>query len=221
MILPGWGGGGAVMTRTPELSFLQLTKDGSNASSYSITSVNFGTAAADREIIIAVFWRGDGTTRTLNSATIGGVTATIHLQNADPDDTNPEHAALISARVPTGTSGTVALTMSGNCFGAGIATYRAQRLTSRTPHATDTDDNDILSFSIDVPHRGFVIAAGMFSATTAGTVTGATEDYDEQDADNVRRFLGGSASELDKETGRSVSVNGGSGNAAGVCASWI
>jgi hypothetical protein len=105
--------------------FLQATADNGNLTTYTFTGVNFGSADANRRIVIGVLARASAIGRTVSSATIGGVSATILSQQ----DLNLSGAgynvhAYLTADVPNGTSGTVAITLAAGALRLQIATYR-------------------------------------------------------------------------------------------------
>ena len=120
-----------------------------------------------------------------NSATIGGVAATIHAQTT----TGPTSAqldtgiAIISALVPTGTTAAVALTFNNTVARTSLGIYRAINEVNASPHATMTDNtlsSNVNSGTINIPGTGMLVA-GSTAATTAGqanTWTGATETVD-------------------------------------------
>ena len=194
------------------LSYLQTSSSTLDSSGVvTISSQNFGTAASDRYIFCGVTWSSDGSGYTLDSATIGGVSATIHVQTEDPAGYG---SAIISAPVPSGTSGDIVLTFNQASIAARAHAYRVTGLGSQTAHDTDSDIDDVVSMSLNIPDGGFALGCARFQSTSAITTTGLTEDFDTSGA------VSGSASTLASETGRTISFDGGTGNAAGVCASF-
>src|SRR4051812_18535293 len=87
-------------------TFVAATSSAPSLATHTYAGVNFGTADATRRIIVQVAWNAIA---TLSSATIGGVAATTHVNGLGP---NLEKISFISALVPTGTSGTIAITFS-------------------------------------------------------------------------------------------------------------
>jgi hypothetical protein len=203
------------------LAFLQATANTANQTTYNFTSQNFGDAAATREIIAAVHWYTVADAETLDSASIGGASATIHVQNNDDLGGAFVGSAIISASVPIGTSGTISVTFSAQCFGAAIGAYRVINLSSTTPHHTASDDDDVINMSLNIPDNGVFVACAMFSTAGAVTTAGMTEDFDDA-IDTDVQYVGGSATGLAAETGRALSFDGtvASSGAAGVAASW-
>jgi hypothetical protein len=105
--------------------FLQATADNGNLTTYTFTGVNFGAADANRRIVIGVLLRAGGIGRTVSSATIGGVSATIlNQQDLNLSGAGYNVHAYLTADVPTGSSGTVAITLAAGAVRLQIATYR-------------------------------------------------------------------------------------------------
>ena len=196
------------------LSYLQTSSSTLDSSgTVTISSQNFGAAAVDRYIFCGLTWSSDGDGYTLDSATIGGVSATIHVQNEDGVAIG-YGSAIISAPVPSGTSGDIVLTFNQASISVRAHAYRVTGLSSQTEFDTDTDDDDIVSMSLNIPFGGFTLGCASFSSTNAITTTGLTEDFD------TSGEVSGSSSDLAIETGRTISFNGGTGDAAGACASF-
>lgn len=78
-------------------------------------TMNFGEADSTRRVVIALSWNAQTTDRWVNSATIGGVSATVVQSTAT--NGSWERSAIIYASVPTGTSGTVSVTFNGAISG--------------------------------------------------------------------------------------------------------
>lgn len=114
-----------------DLRFVANDQSTSSGTTRTFTAANFGAAQADRLIIAIVGW-GLGGATDLQSATIGGVAATIAIQN----DGSNVGQAIIYAAVPTGTSGDIALTWVGSVSRSSVAVYRLTGQQSNTPYAT-------------------------------------------------------------------------------------
>lgn len=203
---------------------------------YSFASVDFGDARADRRIFVAVHWWEGFPHETVSSATIGGVAATIHIQDGHSGGSTGFGCAIISAVVPTGTSGTIVITTSdnSNIGTVGINTFVTYGLASSSPFdtafaeasGTATDLTD----TINVPGGGFVLA--VFTSSTNATSktvtwTGVNEIYDEStpvfNFASVRCSAGISTG-LAAETGRTITADVSSNTAdagdAFVAISW-
>lgn len=191
--LIGFGAGGGNPTTC---TFLQLARNDSDLTTYTYAAQNFGTADARRYIIAAIGGRAN-VASTLDSVTIGGVTAT-QIANVTVGTTGI--AALFAAAVPTGTSGDVVLTFSGGMLRTGCALFSLlSDFDATVPTDAQTDNtlstND-LSVSLSVPVGGVVIACNHTNATSTATAwTGVTEDYDQASAENPGQgYSGGHAS---------------------------
>lgn len=189
------------------------TSSSSTTSPVSVASVPIGTASATRLVVCAVYWSTAGVARTLNSATIGGVAATIHVQKRDTSTIT--NVAIISATVTTGTTATVALTFSGNiAIGVEIESYSLDNLISTTPTATAsnaTSSATSVSTTINVPAAGIMIAGQFAGANTAQTFTstGAAMDSDTQMVAASARESSASGQNMAAATGQSVQFSSG------------
>lgn len=213
--LPGMGHGfiaGAAALPAVTVSLLSSGNGStSNLTTYSIGSVNFGAEEATRCIIIVSHTFAASNNTTLSSATIGGVAAIVAVSNGA---SGGNYGTAISiARVPTGTSGTVALTFAAGMSGVQFAVYRALNIISTT--AIDTDNggtgNGLDNMAVDVQVGGLVIA-GSTRNTGGNTWTGVTEDYDAADThldSAAGQVSGASLVPVATETARAITNNGG------------
>lgn len=167
-VVVGGGGGGSILT------WLDWDTLINNAASYSFTSKTLGVANANRRIVVVARHATSGP--NITACTVAGITAT-QLQNAGEN-------YLFIADVPTGTSGTIALTLDGTTANMSISWYRLI-----TSNATPTFDDreDITSggtqdadLSVTVPSGGAFVAHSYVEDTSdrAATWTSATEDLD-------------------------------------------
>lgn len=194
----------------PVLTALGATIDGSNTSNYSHTGVSFGVASSGRYLyFLAGGQSSSAATRTISSATIGGVTATVLAEIGDSGSGNDTHCALIAAAVPTGTSGTVAINYSGSALNNAIYGWAITGLKNPlTPEATPTDTDNAIDVDVNTLRDGIVIGGAFSGQNVAFTTTGLTEDYDNT-VDNSRRLAAASASRVSPETPRNVSFSQG------------
>lgn len=114
-----------------DLRFVANDQSTTSGTTQTFSNESFGGAQTDRLIIAVVGWGLAGAT-DLQSATIGGIAATIAVQN----DGSNVGQAIIYAAVPTGTSGNIALTWVGSVSRSSIAVYRLTGQQSNTPYAT-------------------------------------------------------------------------------------
>jgi hypothetical protein len=154
----------------------------------SWTTVNFGAEEDTRRIYCTVHTRIATASNSIVSATIGGVSATIHAQQSATFVGADQLCGIISAAVPTGASGTVAVTFAGAPQDPTVS----QRLylgVYRVQGQTAVDDTDIASGSaaatgtrtLDPTVVGGAIICGITGASGAGascTWTSAVEDFD-------------------------------------------
>lgn len=170
---PGWFPAGAAAAGGPDLSVVSTDTDATNTGQYTFSNVPFGAAASDRLLIIAL---GGGSTVgpiTLLSVTIAGATATIHAQANNSANTRNGHAAVASALVAAGTSGTIVITWDDGGGGAMLDTayalYRVTGLQSATPTDTATASGGSPTMSIDRANNGFIVAAASAQGASFNT----------------------------------------------------
>lgn len=205
------------------LSYLQQASSTSDLNSYTFSSQNLGAASADRYIIVSIQTRDSGTgAKTINSVTVGGVSATITVQKQGVDAaTNSTVAGLAIALVPSGTTGDVVVTFSEVVLRCSIALYAATGLTSATPTDTGSSNASNPTYDIDVAAGGFAIGAISDANGTSVVWTGITENFDT----TVETFLlvsGAAATFATQQTNLTLTatITGTADNPAGVFASW-
>jgi hypothetical protein len=190
-LFPVGGGFGTSAGSSPDLSFLDIGFSGSIKTTHTFTDVDFGSAEATRVIIVCVGGRAENTGLTVASATIGGVSAAIAIQ-ATHDSTGCAITAILTASVPTGSSGSVAVTFSGNVNNCSIGVYRALNLSSNTPDATASDNtpsSGVVDLNVNTTSGGIAIATSVpRTGGSSCTQVGVTEDFD-----FAQGFAGGSA----------------------------
>lgn len=157
-------------------------------SSYTFSGLSIGPTGSNRLVVVAVGWTNStGIARTVSSATIGGVSATIQCQINDAASTAPG-VAVLSAFVPTGTTATVVVNFSGNNRNCIVATYSAYNVASGTATDTDTSISGVIagtsgstSVTSTVSTDGFIVASGLASSFDTTTITfsaGVSEDFE-------------------------------------------
>lgn len=163
------------------------TADAENpGSGHTFSGVSIGAAQADRRVVVGVHWETSGATElTLDSASIGGIAATIHRQSSHSGGSTGLGSAIISAAVPSGTTGDIVVSFSGSLvIAVSIGVTRLIGLASGTPHATQSLRGagvTTVSGSISVPANGVLVMVGTGSTNTTSapiTFTGGTERYD-------------------------------------------
>lgn len=154
-----------ILPPVPSWVFTGTAEDDTALTTYSFASFPFGPPSPDRVIIICIHG-GGGTGVTLSSGTIGGVAATIAAQDVN----NNKLSAIMSAVVPTGISGTVALTFNAaksRAAIAGVAAYNLRSAVARDVQNINNASASSLSVSPKVFARGLVF--GVFTQGNTGT----------------------------------------------------
>lgn len=170
--LTGFGGGGPERSVT----FLQETVDGNALSTYTFSSVNLGSPATNRTIVVGVAVSSGGTP-TSATVTIGGVSATVVGTISDADMVD-SMSLIAYATVATGTSGDVEVVVDATCRVCRIYTYRVIA-TSFSVSNLYTDNGASLSQSVSVSSGGSAIAVSACASSVAtATWTGAAEQAD-------------------------------------------
>ena len=113
--------------REPKIEYLGyvLRNNGSGSfSSQTFTGVGLGDPAEDREIFLLAGFRTSDA-RTISSASIAGVSCTVESLTSSAAASLAQMAVL-HARVPAGTSGDIAITLSGNVTALSAGVYRVE-----------------------------------------------------------------------------------------------
>lgn len=151
----------------------------SYADPLTFAATDLGEANDTRRIFVTIGFSGvGGAELTINSVTIGGVSATIHTQDTNRHSGNSSlwANAIVSAVVPTGTTGDIVIDWSGASNGTvTIGVFRAVGLVGGI---IDADSGHNVgagsghSISVNVPAEGVIISmAGGKCAGSATTVT--------------------------------------------------
>lgn len=146
------------------ISFLQAVVDTANASVYTFSSQNLGTAAADRYIVVALNSRMAGSP-TSTSVTVGGVSATLVVEQWFSGC----YSSLWIAAVPTGATGDIVATFGAGQVRAFYGAWRLDDLASATASDTDTSTAHPHAGTLDIPVDG--VGIGSVIATDAVTMT--------------------------------------------------
>lgn len=194
----------------PTLTYV-TTVDGV-LSTPNTTAVNasVGAAFASRRVIVGVSARGVGA-RTISSATIGGVAATLH--GSPQTQGTAEFVQYISAIVPTGTTATIDVVWSGSrTVGPDafhIFTVDDDDLTSSTPTlaGASTAGATTLGNDINVSEGGFVILVATWNSGTTKTPIGSGETAITDVVYTQRYFMFYSGSNLSANAAWTGAVN--------------
>lgn len=164
-------------------TFLQATYDETDTSTYTYAAQNLGTASSDRKIIVAVHGRKSGANTTINSVTVGGISATIVVQDSN-NLSNSNTAGIAIASVPSGTTGNVVVVFGATMARSEIGLWSVVGLYNSTPTVTATSLTNDGTCTINVLAGGFVIGAGTV-ITQFTTWSNLTERYDDSVSSTV------------------------------------
>ena len=172
----GFGAGKAT------LEFTTSTYNASSLSTYTFSSQAIGTAAADRQIIVAICGFRSGTGDTVNSVTVGGeATVQAVIENAQTQVATAIHFGTLT----TGTTADIVVNWSvAQTNGCSISLYKA------TGMDTSVDDSGsdkfgaetVLTTNLNIPTGGVAVAqVGENSNPLRSTSWGSdfTEDGDD------------------------------------------
>ena len=143
------------------------------AVSNSSVSMTFGPAFAGRVLVIGIGTRAGSSLSTISGVSIGGVSATELQNRLLGGDTG---FGIFWARVPTGTSGTVAWSISGSGgIGSGCALHSITNFPSSASPSTDYAGSGALA-SFTLNKRECVVAYAQHGGTDpgAGSIAGGT-----------------------------------------------
>lgn len=200
-------------------SYLQQAVDVSNASAYTFTAQNLGIVNAGRYIVVAIASRKAGATTTITSATIGGVAATIVVQNSSTV-TNTSVTGLVIASVPSGANGDVVINFGATMVRCGIALYRLDRLPSASAYDNQTSTADDPAVSLNVPDHGCAIGIATTNGAALATWTGLTKDFDVT-MEATNQYSGASKKFVMARSALSIIANWNAGvESSGSFASW-
>lgn len=174
-MIPGMIGGRP--TAGPNVTFLGSAVDPGNGSSFSFTGKDFGPAAPDRRIIVVYDLANVGTF-SLSSLTIGGVGGSS-VVNVNSADGNRIRVGIYIAAVPTGTTGTIAITTDTSVDYCAVAWFAVTGLDGASATNTASDDaGDPLSAAITVQAAGFAVGVAASNSSSGFTWSGLNEVVD-------------------------------------------
>lgn len=138
----------------------------------TFSGVSFGDPQSNRRIVCVLSWvRATGLDTAISGATIGGVSATIHVQQNFGVE-GRIGAAVFSAVVPSGTSGTVSFNTSPGNAGSWFSLLGVVRLLGASVSTTDVGTGtSSASATLTVPTRGIVCAGAAFEKEEDANVT--------------------------------------------------
>jgi hypothetical protein len=165
MLAPAATGGGVSLAYSYE-GLTNASLD--TGTTYNTTATAIGTADASRLVVVFVAIRGSSA--TITSGTIGGVSADIA---SFAPFSGSRGVTAIWAEVPTGTTADIVTTFSSDP-GTRVEylVYRVVGLSSATAH--DEAESTSGSVSIDIPADGFAFAVGVGAASDDLSLGGVT-----------------------------------------------
>jgi hypothetical protein len=201
-------GGGSPATRT----YVSSTVSTSNASAYTFTNHNIGTAAADRYVVVGyASYNNTSGAPSFSSATIGGNAATPHHNQINVTDFVYMATGIFGLLVTSGTQATIVVNFSETMQNCVVSVWALYGLDSTTPHHTNggnADSATSVSTTLNIPDQGVAVAiAGSVNNNVAHTAAGLTEDADTT-IESTQRYHSMSAQSMSAETGRTISSTG-------------
>ena len=156
--------------------------DTTNQTTYTFSTKSFGAADANRQIIVSIAGFHSADARSISTVTIGGVSATINVQETHTISGSRQSGIAI-ANVPTGTTGNVVVTWDNTMTSCAIVVYRTVGA-STTAHDTATDPgaaSGVVTGTLDIPSGGIAVAVVAWKGSasppmTTWTVATETED---------------------------------------------
>lgn len=206
----------------PKVLTYQNTYDDTTAqtiySSFAGGVVPFGTADASRRVHVVVHAEDATTTYSISSATIGGVSATINVQEPG---TNITLSAILTANVPTGTTGTVSITFSEAIVSCSIGVWSSTGLSSDTAFATATSIADPGTATLNTTSGGFILCGWTHATVPTPAITvsgGVTERYNADTT--ILRKVGADAVTTGSNISPSGDYDGGTASRSAVFATF-
>jgi len=164
-------------TSPPTITLTDTNAALAAANPMSFTGKSFGSTCNNRIISVGTVSENNTGSATVTAVTIGGVSAT----QIATQDVAQDHAAIWAALVPTGTTGTIAVSFSGTNGLAGIFVYRiCDASITPTQTATGSNGNPTSSLTLNVAANGVAMSVVNMRVNSATTYswTGLAKDAD-------------------------------------------
>lgn len=186
---------------------------------YTLSGADLGVANDERRIVVGINLTMAATGQTITGLTVGGASATeaVVASNA----AQGLISALWYAHVPTGPTGDIAITTSGNFTQISIHVYR---LVSAAFAVTDTDSDQtttsgVVTVDVDIPAGGYAIAVAATRAGASFTWAGANANCTfVNDANTTGQKSAASYFAADAETAFEISVDPSSSDRVAIAA---
>lgn len=206
--------------RSVSATYIGMVSESGDFTNYTFTAVNIGSPG-----LVAIVISGSSAGNTINSVTIGGVSANI--LTATNQSTGSSISVMAWLRVASGTTADIVVNWSGQMKRCSVAVYRITgnskdapyNVVVATPAAVTT-----LSIASGIPNGAAGIFASVADTGTSYTWTGIAEDYDTQiDTTGTMTVSGGHISKYNRFPPYTVTATvGASGNVMTlVSAAWI
>lgn len=168
-----------------------------NASSYTITGCDVGSAAPGR-YVVAYLFMGSFNDRSFSAVTIGGATARIVVQRSWQYLSAYYRSGIVIAPLDVGATADIAVTLSGgsgsNAFVA-AATYKTLGLQSNVEIESSSNagtGGNPKSLGADVQDNGLLFSCAYLRRSTSNyNYSGVTEDFESVVGTDLR-IVGGS-----------------------------
>ena len=132
------GFGAGISSAPASVTFTDSTVSGADATVYTFSTQDIGTAGANRHVIVLIH-AGDLSGSTgISSVTVGGIAASSAVTHGDTIAGTSFTTAIFIAAVPTGTTADVVVTFAAGRSRAGIGVYAAYDLINPTPPTTQS-----------------------------------------------------------------------------------
>lgn len=207
------------------ITFLQCATDANDLTNYSFASQNTGAESADRHTIVVVNSEDSATNFSTSSMTIGGDAASEAADSISAGTGSTTNTSIYIMANPTGTSETIAVSMSEAITGMGICVFQANNLASATAFATLTDfDTASAALTLNINTQADGIGVGGCNSGTNGqtaTWAGLTESGSETSVGTELTMSVADAETATASTPLTVTCDfGGSQDSTGAAASF-
>lgn len=144
----------------------------SDLTTYTFAGLSIGSTTVGRKVV-AVFTARSGSSISLSSCTIGGVSATCTTLV-----TGNSAIAIAVADLTSGTTADIVPTWSAAAARCAVAVYAMYGAASNTPSATGSDTTDPFTYSLTCAAGSVVFGGATDADATTFTSTNLTEDVD-------------------------------------------
>lgn len=187
------------------ITFTDNDQQSAPGTSYTFTSQSFGSASSDRLILVGVATEDNGAADAdIVSMTVGGISASLIVAAKN----TTEHAEFWIAAVPSGTSGTIAITFAASAFEVGIGVWALYNASSTATNTGSDISGDPSSINLNINAGG--VAAGVLCQRSNVNVTytwvNLTKTYDNAITPNSDYTSGASAAFASAQVGLTITA---------------